>query len=93
MSLRFHRAVEPRSWRSEAVEPEFRIDHTQIAGSKAHEVTIVLDFRDADSLARQGLSDEDVFAAPADAALVGDPAYLVVGVVPGILDSQRQGAE
>ena len=65
------------------MEPEFWIDHAQVAGGEADEVAAVFKFGDADAGPRQRLADEDVLAAPLEAAFVVDPADLVFGVIPG----------
>ncbi len=67
------------------------IDQSEIAAREANEVAMFL-FDEADCLARQCFADEDVLAMPLDRAVPADTANLVIGIVPGLLDTSRQDA-
>ena len=75
------------------MEPERRVDHAEITGAEADEVAAIFKSGDANACPRQRLADEDVFAAPLEAAFGVDPPDLVPGVVPGVFDARWQGTQ
>ena len=89
---RFLRDAEPRTRRSKAQETALAIDHPEIAAAEAYDMAAGVVFAEADTLARECLADEDIIAAPSDLTGGTHSADLVIGVVPGVLETARQSA-
>src|SRR5690348_7157119 len=89
---RFRRFAEPSARRSEPAEPALAVDEADIEVAEAHDMVAGFELGDADEFADQGLAEEEALAAPGDLARAAHAPDLVIGVIPGILDTIRHGA-
>src|SRR5208282_5034233 len=78
--------------RSETMEDAAAIDEAEVVAAEARDLVSVFEFGEANQFARERLADEDEFAPPFDFAGGADPARLVVGVIPGLVDPLGHGA-
>src|SRR5919201_4836688 len=86
---RFGRFAEPLTRRSEPGEPAEAIDKADVEITEPHDMVAGFEFRDADQLAHQRLTDKDMLTLPPDLARAAHPAHLVIGIIPGLLDAIR----
>src|SRR5262249_28815682 len=64
-------------------------DQANVQIAEADNMVTGFEFGDADQLAYQGLADENPLALPHDLARAANPAHLMLGVIPGVLDAHR----
>ena len=74
------------------MEDATAIEKAEVVAAEAHDMVSIFEFGQADRFARQRFADEGAFASPSDFACRANPAHLMVGVIPGILDALRHGA-
>jgi len=86
---RFLRDAEPRTRRSKAQETALAIDHLEIAAAEAYDMAAGSMHGEAETLARECLTNEHVVAMPVDLAGGTHPADLVIGFVPGVIKAPR----
>src|SRR5262249_54844974 len=78
---------EPASRRREAPEPATAIEKADVTAAEANDMVAGLELGNADELTDQRFGDEDLAAFPLDRARRPYAADLMIGIVPGLLDT------